>query len=332
MVDLFFVLSGFVMVHSYKEKLTAFKDVKPFLVSRFWRLYPLHFVMLLVFSGFEIMKYIAQEKYGIYANTPAFTYSDLQSFGYHLLLLHSMGFQEHGTFNTPSWSISTEFYTYVLFSFLATLSIGDRGKKLIYMFVCFVSLTVVLAAGKSSLTFDDELSFFRCTYGFFLGAMGYYVYEELKAASELTPNWRRLVNRVLLLCVIPFYFLVCIKNDNFLEFFMTPLALIFIITLCLHTNSIVNRVLCVSPLQWLGKISYSIYMIHMAVIWVISSFLQVFFDLGVVKSGNESLIATPPVTGLVLVIFTLIVTLVVAHFSNKYIELRYRKGLKRENC
>ncbi|MCC8366216.1 acyltransferase [Xenorhabdus sp. PB61.4] len=48
-VELFFVLSGFVLTHTY-----AYRDVKftPYISSRFFRIFPLHILMLLIFLEF----------------------------------------------------------------------------------------------------------------------------------------------------------------------------------------------------------------------------------------------------------------------------------------
>src|SRR5579871_4742226 len=60
MVDFFFVLSGFVIFHSYGRKLASTTDVIRFLWLRLGRLWPLHFAFLLVFLGFEVAKLVAE--------------------------------------------------------------------------------------------------------------------------------------------------------------------------------------------------------------------------------------------------------------------------------
>ena len=49
MVDFFFVLSGFVIALNYQNKLKNIHDLLVFQKKRFFRLYPLHFIMLMVF-------------------------------------------------------------------------------------------------------------------------------------------------------------------------------------------------------------------------------------------------------------------------------------------
>ena len=58
-VEFFFVLSGFVLAHGYgfRESL----NFKEFVRSRFFRLYPLHLFMLLVFVALEFGKWVVMD-------------------------------------------------------------------------------------------------------------------------------------------------------------------------------------------------------------------------------------------------------------------------------
>ena len=48
MVDLFFVLSGFVTCLSYRSRLNSISDLMTFQRKRFFRLYPLYFFSLMI--------------------------------------------------------------------------------------------------------------------------------------------------------------------------------------------------------------------------------------------------------------------------------------------
>lgn len=56
MVELFFVLSGFVIFSTYGARIATFRDVVRFQFLRFGRLYPVHLTFLLLFVGFEFLK------------------------------------------------------------------------------------------------------------------------------------------------------------------------------------------------------------------------------------------------------------------------------------
>ena len=63
-VDFFFVLSGFVIAMNYWE-ISGFQSVWRYGQSRFARIYPLHFLTLLVFLGVEVLKYFGESKWGL---------------------------------------------------------------------------------------------------------------------------------------------------------------------------------------------------------------------------------------------------------------------------
>src|SRR2546430_1942703 len=55
-VDFFFVLSGFVIAANYQQRLLDGFGVGRFLLLRLGRLYPLHFTMLALFVGVELLR------------------------------------------------------------------------------------------------------------------------------------------------------------------------------------------------------------------------------------------------------------------------------------
>ncbi|MFG0251063.1 MAG: acyltransferase family protein, partial [Phycisphaeraceae bacterium JB051] len=73
MVDLFFVISGFVIAYQYQQQLQCPRDVIGFQKRRFWRLYPLHLLMLGVFVGIETLKYLAYHVGHVQSIEPGFT-------------------------------------------------------------------------------------------------------------------------------------------------------------------------------------------------------------------------------------------------------------------
>src|SRR6267154_4375538 len=55
-VDFFFVLSGFVITHSYEDKLSRGHEFASFAIRRFGRLWPLHAAVLVAFVPMERVK------------------------------------------------------------------------------------------------------------------------------------------------------------------------------------------------------------------------------------------------------------------------------------
>ena len=59
-VDLFFILSGFVICSRYSSRIASPTDVLRFIGFRFFRVYPMHLVTLLVLLGLEVLKLYSQ--------------------------------------------------------------------------------------------------------------------------------------------------------------------------------------------------------------------------------------------------------------------------------
>jgi peptidoglycan/LPS O-acetylase OafA/YrhL len=98
-VDIFFVLSGFILAHVYKErfaqKITP-SLLKGFYISRFARVYPMHFFVILVM----VILYLT----GGYSNE----LTSLSGLFFQLTLTEVWGIGNGRAWNRPAWSVSAE--------------------------------------------------------------------------------------------------------------------------------------------------------------------------------------------------------------------------------
>jgi peptidoglycan/LPS O-acetylase OafA/YrhL len=104
-VDLFFCLSGFIFYWLYSKKIVSgATSLKEFFVLRFSRLYPLHFVTLLVAAAgqFLMLRYFGS--FFVYPN------NDLYHFLLQLVFASNWGFERGNSFNGPVWSVSVEVF------------------------------------------------------------------------------------------------------------------------------------------------------------------------------------------------------------------------------
>jgi peptidoglycan/LPS O-acetylase OafA/YrhL len=130
MVDLFFVISGFILTDVYISKINRPSDAISFCARRISRLYPLHFLsmvavgLLALHATGQVQALIS----GAYSN-------DFRNFMLNLTLTQKVGLETSWSFNTPSWSISTEFWVNLLFAGIIVL----LGKK--YLGRASVTLT-----------------------------------------------------------------------------------------------------------------------------------------------------------------------------------------------
>lgn len=146
-VSFFFVLSGFVLTHSYRTRIRAGKiSFGTYSLLRVARLTPLHFLTGLPFVYFAIIQIeaIYSEEFGV------------------MKTLLNLGFLQswipisdyYFSLNAPSWSLSDEMFFYVCFFFLAAMS-PSRLLKL----TCALAAMVLIAAVVVQV-FLGEMAFF----------------------------------------------------------------------------------------------------------------------------------------------------------------------------
>lgn len=254
LVNLFFVLSGFVIYTAYANKLHTPRDVLRFQFLRFGRLYPVHLLFLATAILVELAKYVAQEQFGIASpNTQPFAGNSLTAFVQQLFLLQAIGPTGHATtFNGAAWSISVEFYTYPLFGLIVLLLPRWKAPCLAVLgMLAFAFMYFGLAPG-----FGTWLS---CIAGFSLGC----VVAAARGSAKHAPLPR--VSSTL--CFLISLLFLALKPRQEFDYAMLLLSAALIYTLTMGASGMLHRLLHARPLVWLGSISYSLYMSHELVTW-----------------------------------------------------------------
>lgn len=114
-VDFFFQLSGFIISYNYIAVLGALsvRNYIGFLLKRLGRIYPLHLFVLLIYlaNPLAIVLFSMQ-------GVPGDRYDPLY-FVLSVLLMQNWGLTSSLAWNVPAWSISTEWFVYLIFPLVA---------------------------------------------------------------------------------------------------------------------------------------------------------------------------------------------------------------------
>lgn len=244
-VDMFFVLSGFVMYLNYAPRLEGtWSSAADFLYRRVARIYPLHLFMLLAFAAYVLT--LRQAGSSVEAYDPVYF---IQS----LLLIQNWGFTSKLAWNEPAWSISTEMFAYLMFPVLV-LIVDWRRWPLWSLAAIIVVLSVGLHGYFTALGYDfmagiAQTGLVRCVVQFTIGTIVCAVYLRVRERpSYLSP--------ALLAAAATLIGWRVVDED-------APVVPLIWVTLILgfalwrRANPLTAR-----PFVWLGDISYATYLCH----------------------------------------------------------------------
>lgn len=325
LVDLFFVLSGMVMSLSYVESEFGRFSLREFMVRRLARVYPLHIVMLIANLLFRFLR-IGLVTAGVVVAAPmAFEVNNAYSFLLNVLLLHSMGLIDYLSWNAPSWSISVEFYTYLVFGLVVL--IAQRLRSLLWLYVLAGLLVVgsllviVFVLDKTSLGLQTDFGILRCFVSFFIGVL------TVRIVRGLTGRPTPVVQCALqLIAMIASIMLVSLAENNPEVSFLAPVtfALFLGSLLAFPDAPLVPRILVARPLVWLGRRSYSIYMVHALVVLFAEYFVRALGGRRILALDSMA----PGLPATLNLVVSLAAVLVVSHFTYRYVEIAGGKWLR----
>jgi peptidoglycan/LPS O-acetylase OafA/YrhL len=249
-VDLFFVLSGFVMALNYAGLFSQGirgSAVRTFLSRRMARIYPLYLLTLLIATGLVLIGYLN------------FTPGSLaRTFWPNLLMVQNWGNWE--SIETPAWSISTEWFAYMLFPFLLTwISYRSRARRLTVFILCMTGLFTL--AGFFTNPYDHLKVFdltkgypslIRCVSEFTLGILSYRIKDSRFGTMTEDRPWLPLTLVILLV------FLLALKRTDVLVVLLFPLLILSLD----GKRNILSDCLGSRLPEFLGLISYSVYLVH----------------------------------------------------------------------
>jgi peptidoglycan/LPS O-acetylase OafA/YrhL len=316
-VDVFIILSGFVIFHLLQAKPEPYSS---YIFRRFWRLFPAYLVCLLISIAMLPPSLRALQSLGtpslhnaariqIFSDSLDHFWPQLLA---HLTMLHGLVPtrllpSSDYAFIGQAWSISVEWQFYLLapFAFALTRDRKWRGLTLMAVIAC------ILIIAKR---------FFGAG---FIGA--HVLYFAIGGASSFLwrtqSGWleRFAKHSNLLIPVITVLWVLVLRDQWQLAIWFCVLASCITIRKG-GSNKIVarsiSRLLTLPPLRWLGRISYSFYLIHMIALYAMLRFL----GASNLSAMNQMLLTLAG---------TLAITLTTAHFSYQWIELPFIEFARR---
>jgi peptidoglycan/LPS O-acetylase OafA/YrhL len=314
-VDMFFVLSGFVITHVYKEgfaRRVTGQRYRDFLKARVARIYPLHITVLLLFVATATAERAASYALkGSFEPIPLLGERSLGGFFANLVMLQGLWAREL-SWNDPSWSISLEFLAYLLFPLLFPVlwRAGPAAKAGLGGLLVFVLGWLAYRTGGYFNQWNGTYAILRCLPEFLAGMLLYNGYQSGIFASTLATD-AALAAVVLLLTVL--------LHLGAPDLAIIPLFPLLILAAVRNTGRF-SPLLNSPPLVRLGDISYSLYLLHWFVLFVTTEIARRLPDLEFAK--------LPLAPSLALIAVLIAVSLALATLSFRFIEVTGRRWLR----
>lgn len=312
MVDFFFVLSGFVIAYNYYDRITDPGSLWRFQARRFLRLYPLHLLTLLAFVGVQCSRYVLLQYWiqnGIAAPDSHFDFG-FNSLIHNLLLTHSI-LQDNLSFNSPSWSISVEFYTYSVFAVGMFLIRGKKLRPAFTVVTVLVGACYFLSREDIDVT-NGHAGLIRCLYSFSLGVLIYSWGERVKR-----PLPAILAPVLLIICLILIYF-----SNSIHEVCFPPACAAFLFAMIHSPDNGMKHLLSHHVLVSSGTLSYGVYMWHSFIWFLIARYFMWQPDTSMMIHPDTGFLVpdVPTVTATLLVFAGMTVVFAISWISYKYVE------------
>jgi peptidoglycan/LPS O-acetylase OafA/YrhL len=252
-VDLFFLLSGYIIAHVYAANFqrSSMQEFGRFMWHRFARLYPAHIAVLMMMA---VGLALATRFNLPLDDRDAFT---AKNFIKAVFLVQAWGTDLHIGWNAVSWSVSAEWFAYLLFPAIAFFIL--RCSRPVAALTAALALAGMAAAFNY---FDWTLSAWvgppaltRVTSEFLCGVAMWRAAPQFSFSSRVIDSFGFAAMAVFLLGAA----------FGLSDFSLIALLAVLILATA-RSDGVLRRAFAVRPAVWLGEISYSLYLVHFTVV------------------------------------------------------------------
>lgn len=251
-VQTFFILSGFVLARSYARAKWEAGDLVRYGAARIARIYPVYLFSLLLVSPFIVETMLKPGRSG------AEKMSLLADYG---MLLQGWNDSVKIGWNTPAWTLSCEFFFYLCFPLIFPLLRNASWKKVALATLAATVTPVLLAHSGIPWRWKPvhHLS------DFVAGIAAARIYQLSRKSMEGRGAWLYLAALAagIFIIVNPW---VMAGTYGDVSTALRPLNVLALLGLA-YSGGLLASVLSSRRFDYLGKVSYSMYILHVPVLW-----------------------------------------------------------------
>ena len=312
-VDLFFVLSGYVISHVHADDFVRISGTEyaRFLKLRIARIYPTHLVIALLW-----VPLIAAATLLLPGSvTPGVAQSfNWKTFLYAVTLLNGWGIPGSQGWNLPSWSVGSEWFAYLTFPVLAVASNRIRSAST-FVAIGVATMAIVLLLsfairGGSQFMLPEQFTLVRVESEFLLGVC---VYGIARAYSR-----GRVFDALSATTLVAIVWLSALGSFGLAVAGLIGCFALLVLGLA-RSAWLGQWLLGSKALVYLGEISYSLYLVHGIVILMLRTGIR---HVGMVAQDG-------PLWATVRLVTYLGAAVVAGHLAYAFVEDPCRRYLRR---
>lgn len=251
-VEMFAILSGFIVAYNYTEKVRSAPGYRKYLWGRFVRTYPAYLITLVV-AGCLALAYPSDFRA---LSGQDFPYTTGNLVGNIFLMGSVPGFRP---INGTSWFVGCVFAAYLVFPVLAWWARRLSPRAALGSAVGVLTVGVVLVI----MSAPRSIMWIMAPHEMWLR-----IATEFTAGVLLCTWWRAKPRRsvrwdITAICVVVAVVALSYvaPRDNPASFLAMPLIALFVVS-CASASGPVARLLSSRPMQWGGKVAYSVILVH----------------------------------------------------------------------
>lgn len=266
-VDVFFMLSGFVLTHAYLSRGQAW-TWRSFMVARTARVAPLH---LFIMAGMMVM--VAGAGWvGVGLEPGRFNLPDLI-----VTLTLTQAWFPRSTlveWNGPVWSLSAEWFAYLIFPVFAWIALRLRSRPWLlvgFSALLFVTIDAAYSAATSVILprAEDNMGILRIIPEFLMGMGLYFLGRTLNPGRT----------GAIVLATASTAALVWAMQVGIDDRLIVALSAPFLLSLALASRAGADGVLAHPIIQFAGRASFAFYLCHVPILMVWRNVMEAVFGL-----------------------------------------------------
>ncbi|ELC1719761.1 acyltransferase [Salmonella enterica] len=326
--NLFFGLSGFILLSAYHGKVGTLAQLAHFSWRRARRLFPMHLFTILLMQIVPIVSWLLYSLInllilGISPGEFSVQTLDMRSYLVYAFLLQGFGLLPQLSYNFPTWSLGAIFFCSLLLGLGLCFS---RWVRIVaFSFISLGAVFVLLRYAPHYLTSTMDYGIFRALSCFFLGALAAELRCHYQTFSPFLKHWLPLIQTLILMLVL--MLATVVRPDTLMTFVLLP-SLTLLLWVFSYDGTDYSRALQRPIFRWLSVRAYSIFMNHALLLF-----------LGAEMQRSSVLLALTPlgsrVAGTVVLLLYLVLLLLLSNWTWLNIEQRFNSkknlsGVKRE--